>query len=190
LLVREGQERAIPSTYVILFRGVGGATQLPTKPLREALTRAGFRNVATYINSGNAVLVSDRNAEDTMSEVAGIARKEFGFTKDILCLTREAWSRLIAGNPFPEAVDRPTSLHAFALDKAPTQAAIEALSARTAPHERIVVKGKVLYFHAPEGFGISKLPPVVDRTLQAVSTARNWNTVLKLMELADKAAST
>jgi len=45
----------------------------------------------------------------------------------------------------------------------------------------------VLYFHAPEGFGTSKLPPVIDRTLGVVSTARNWNTVRKLMELAEKA---
>ena len=46
------------TVYIILFRGVGGATQLPTKPLREALTAAGFKDVATYINSGNAVLSS------------------------------------------------------------------------------------------------------------------------------------
>ena len=42
------------TAFVLLFRGVGGATQLPTAPLREALTEAGFENVATYINSGNA----------------------------------------------------------------------------------------------------------------------------------------
>ena len=42
------------TVYILLFRGVGGATQLPTAPLREALTGAGFENVATYINSGNA----------------------------------------------------------------------------------------------------------------------------------------
>ena len=44
----------------------------------------------------------------------------------------------------------------------------------------------MLYFHAPEGFGTSKLPPVIDRMLGVISTARNWNTVLKLMELAEK----
>ena len=50
------------TVYIILFRGVGGATQLPTKPLREALTAAGFKDVATYINSGNAVLSSRKSA--------------------------------------------------------------------------------------------------------------------------------
>ncbi len=43
------------AVYILLFRGAGGATQLTVAPLREALTGAGFENVATYINSGNAV---------------------------------------------------------------------------------------------------------------------------------------
>ena len=47
-----------PSVYLILFRGVGGKTQLPVQALREKLTEAGFENVATYINSGNAIVRS------------------------------------------------------------------------------------------------------------------------------------
>ena len=75
--------------YVLLFRGVGGATQLPTAPLRAALTEAGFMNVATYINSGNAVLTSDRPAEDVVARVAAICAERFGFRKDIHARTRE-----------------------------------------------------------------------------------------------------
>jgi uncharacterized protein (DUF1697 family) len=174
------------TVFVVLFRGVGGATQLSTKPLRDALAAAGFGNVATYINSGNAVLSSDRDIKATTGEIAAICRKEFGFEKDIMLVARADWAKLIKQNPFPQAVDKPTSLHAFVLDGTPRKEAVEALTARAASHESVVVKGKVLYFHAPEGFGISKLPPVIDRTLGVVSTARNWNTVRKLMELAEK----
>ena len=46
------------TTYLLLFRGVGGAIQLPVAPLREALTKAGFKNATTYINSGNALVRS------------------------------------------------------------------------------------------------------------------------------------
>ena len=173
------------TVFIVLFRGVGGATQLPTKPLREALGNAGFGNVVTYINSGNAVLSSDRGIKETTAEIATICRREFGFEKDIMLVSRADWAKLIRQNPFPQAVDKPTSLHAFVLDGAPEKEAVEALIARAARHERVVVKGKVLYFHAPEGFGISKLPPVLDRTLGVTSTARNWNTVRKLMELAE-----
>ena len=60
------------TVFIILFRGVGGATQLPVKPLREKLADAGFGDVATYINSGNAVLVSDRSRDNTIDGVASI----------------------------------------------------------------------------------------------------------------------
>ncbi|MBK8499794.1 MAG: DUF1697 domain-containing protein [Flavobacteriales bacterium] len=43
------------TTYLLLFRGVGGPVQLPVTQLRAALTKAGFKNVTTYINSGNAL---------------------------------------------------------------------------------------------------------------------------------------
>ena len=58
------------TVYLLLFRGVGGATQLPTKPLREALAAAGFKDVATYINSGNAVLSSRKGAAGVTAEIA------------------------------------------------------------------------------------------------------------------------
>ncbi|MBA3449549.1 MAG: DUF1697 domain-containing protein [Pseudaminobacter sp.] len=177
------------STYIILFRGVGGATQLPTKPLREALAAAGFTDVATYINSGNAVLKSSLSREETIASVAGICRREFAFDKDIYAITPSEWSGLIARNPFPEAVAVPKFLHAAVLASQPDPAKIQALQAFAAKRERIAVVGKVAYLHTPEGFGASKLAIKFDKGIGVPNTARNWNTVLKLMELACKADS-
>src|SRR6185437_7782314 len=101
--------------YVLLFRGVGGATQLPTAPLRDALTGAGFENVATYINSGNAVLRSHHSREEVIVRVAEICNDLFRFSKAILAPTLEEWSALIRNNPFPQAVITPTCLHAAVL---------------------------------------------------------------------------
>ena len=143
---------------------------------------------STYINSGNAVLSSDRSVGATTAEIASICRKEFGFEKDIMLLSRADWAKLIKGNPFPEAVDKPTTLHAFALSKAPKPEAIAALDRPRGAARARRGQRQGAYFHAPEGFGTSKLPPVIDRTLGVVSTARNWNTVLKLMELAKGAS--
>jgi len=96
------------TAYVLLFRGVGGATQLPTAPLREALAEAGFENVATYINSGNAVLRSRLSRAKVVAAVAETCRDRFGFTKAIFAPTLEEWSALIDNNPFPRAVATPT----------------------------------------------------------------------------------
>ncbi len=91
------------TVYLILFRGVGGQTQLSVKTLREKLTAAGFENVATYINSGNAIVRSRMNQKKVMATIAEVCRKEFNFEKAILQPTLEEWDEEIARNPFGKA---------------------------------------------------------------------------------------
>jgi uncharacterized protein (DUF1697 family) len=175
------------TVYIILFRGVGGATQLPTKPLREQLTAAGFKNVATYINSGNAVLKSSLAREKVLAKIAKLCKAEFGFDKAIYAVTREEWDDLIVKNPFPEAVEVGKFLHAAVLEAAPKKADVETLRAYAKGSERIEVVGKVAYIHTPSGFGTSKLAEKFDKGIGVPNTARNWNSVLKLRELAEAA---
>ena len=63
-----------------------------------------------------------------------------------------------------------------------------ALRAVAVEGEAIEVVGKVAYLHTPHGFGTSKFAARFDKGIGVANTARNWNTVLKLMALADKAA--
>lgn len=176
------------TAYVLLFRGVGGATQLPTVPLREALTAAGFENVATYINSGNAVLRSRLSREAVIAHVVEICKDRFGFTKAILAPTLEEWSALIANNPFLEAVAMPKCLHAAVLAGTPPAEAVGRRREVAAEGEGIEVVGNVAYLHTPNGFGRSKLAEKFDKGIGVVNSARNWNTVLKLLELVRIAA--
>lgn len=175
------------TAYILLFRGVGGATQLPTAPLREALTGAGFENVATYINSGNAVLRSALAREQVIARVAKICEDKFGFTKAIYAPTLEEWSRLIDNNPFP-GFEAGKHLHAAVLAGAPTKEAITGLKALAADGAGFEVVEGVAYIHTPSGFGTSTLGEKFDKGIGVANTARNWNTVLKLLELAKKAA--
>jgi uncharacterized protein (DUF1697 family) len=176
------------TVYIVLFRGVGGATQLPTKPLREALTAAGFKDVATYINSGNAVLSSRKGAASVTADVAKMAKREFGFDKAIHVVTRDEWAGLIANNPFPRAVEVAKFLHAAVLAEKPEKGKVEALRAFAKAGERIEVVGKVAYLHTPNGFGTSKLAEKFDKGIGVPNTARNWNTVIALANLADAIA--
>jgi len=176
------------TAFILLFRGVGGATQLPTAPLREALTEAGFENVATYINSGNAVLRSHLPREKVIAAVAEICRNRFGFTKAILAPSLEEWSALIDHNPFPQAVATPTCLHAAVLAGKPAGEAVSRLRGFAVAGEGIEVVANVAYLHTPGGFGRSKLAEKFDKGIGVVNSARNWNTVLKMMELVKKAA--
>lgn len=73
-----------PTVYLLLFRGVGGKTQLPVKALREQLSEAGFENVATYINTGNAIVRSHWSRKKVIETVATLCREHLGFEKAIL----------------------------------------------------------------------------------------------------------
>jgi len=108
------------TAYILLFRGVGGATQLPTAPLRAALTEAGFENVATYINSGNAVVRSVLSREEVIASVAKIGEDRFGFNKAIYAPTLAEWEALVANNPFPD-FEVPKYLHAAVLAGEPNR---------------------------------------------------------------------
>ena len=171
------------AVYLLLFRGVGGATQLPVQPLREALTKAGFENVGTYINSGNAFLKTALPRARMLATVAAICAKKFGFDKPIYAPSLPEWRKLIADNPFPDFAEG-KHLHAAWLGAKPKPADVEKLRELAVGGEAIEVVGNVCYLHTPHGFGSSKLAEKFDKGIGVPNTARNWNTVLKLRDLA------
>ena len=70
----------------------------------------------------------------------------------------------------------------------PAAAIVKTVKSFASPDEGFTVVGDVAYLHAPSGFGTSKLAEKFDKGIGVVSTARNWNTVRKLRELAERAA--
>ena len=172
------------TVYLILFRGVGGKTQLPVKALREQLTEAGFENVATYINSGNAIVRSRMNRKKVIATIAELCRNHFDFAKAIFAPTLAEWDALIARNPFAKAAAAaPTSLHAVLLESTPKGKEVERIRACAVKGEAIEIIEGVAYLHTPHGFGPSRMRKKFDQWIGVRYTARNWNTVLKLAEL-------
>ncbi|MBO6719675.1 MAG: DUF1697 domain-containing protein [Rhizobiaceae bacterium] len=176
------------TVYIILFRGVGGATQLPVKPLREKLTEAGLENVATYINSGNAVARSALPSDKVIAIVTEVCAREFGFDKAIYAPTLAEWRQLVGNNPFPDALDEPKFLHAAVLADEPDPANVEMVRGYAVDGEQISVVGQVAYLHTPHGFGRSKMAEQFDKRIGVANTARNWRTVLALRDLAEQVA--
>lgn len=176
------------TVHIVLFRGVGGATQLPTAPLRAALTAAGFENCATYINSGNAVLRSRWGRERTLKAVADICAKEFQFTKAIYIPTLDEWRAVIAANPFEPGEGKGNLVHAAWLAEAPSATNIARLAELAVDADQFAVIGNAAYLATPNGFSKSKLAERFDKWIGVPNTARNWNTVLKLRDMAEKAA--
>ena len=172
------------TVYLILFRGVGGKTQLPVQKLREKLTAAGFENVATYINSGNAIVRSRLSRKKVIATIAELCRAQFDFDKAIFAPTLAEWDAVIARNPFAKApTNAPTTVHAVLLESAPRTEDVERIRACAVKGEGIEIISGVAYLHTPHGFGTSKMREKFDHWIGVTYTARNWNTVLKLAEL-------
>ena len=175
------------TTYIVLFRGVGGATLLPVQPLKAALIEDGFERVATYINTGNVVLTSGLSPRQIVQRVAAITLEKFAFSKAIMIVSRPKWKKLIANNPFPERTAEGNKLHAYLMEKEPDAEAVEALKRKALGlPEQFEIVDKVLYYYPPQGASKSKLHGKIESTLKVATTARNWNTVLKLEQLADR----
>ncbi len=154
------------------------------RELAVALEGIGLKNVRTYIQSGNVVFNSAKSAASLAGEIERCIEKRFGFHSKTFVLSVPELKRAAAGNPFPQADAVPKSLHLFFLAKPAKKAQLDAMNELKAKSEQFALKGKVFYFYAPEGFGTSKLGAKAGRLLGVDTTARNWRTVGKLLELA------
>jgi uncharacterized protein (DUF1697 family) len=172
-------------TYIALLRGinVGGARMLPMRELTLLLEKNGCIDVQTYIQSGNVIFRSALNADRVAKQVTAAVSKSHGFEPRVFVLTPGELENAAAGNPFPEAGENPKSVHVFFLAERPKQADLKSLEALKAGSERFLLKGNVLYLHAPDGVGTSKLAAQAERLLGVDATARNWRTVTTLLAM-------
>lgn len=173
--------------WIGLFRGINvvGNNLLPMASLVRHLEALKLKNIKTYIQSGNVVFDSkSMNVTSLTKSIVARIEKEHGFAPKLLLLSPDDLQKAIDGNPFPHAAAEPQSLHFFFLEKPPTNPNTKALEAGKTQTESYVLTDHVLYLHAPDGFGRSKLASTAEKHLGVAATARNFRTVEKLMALA------
>jgi uncharacterized protein (DUF1697 family) len=159
--------------------------------LRDLLRSLGHADVATHLQSGNAVFRSNRRSPQQVgSEIEAAITSLFDLDVTVLIRSCGELARVVAANPLPEAVAEPAKLLVVFLSALPTKGRIAALEPdRFAPDE-IRVGEQVLYVWYRNGVGRSKVTnDLLDRRLGVVTTSRNWNTVTKLLEMATAAES-
>jgi uncharacterized protein (DUF1697 family) len=173
-------------TYIALFRGinVGGNNKLPMKELVAVLESIGLHNVKTYIQSGNAVLQStEKNTASLALKISHAIKQSHGFEPKVWLIDAAVFGQAIVNNPYPEAESEPDTLHLNFLASLPASADWSALEKLKSATERFKLVGDVLYLHAPDRIGRSKLYASLEKKLGVAMTTRNWNTVMKLNEM-------
>ena len=176
---------ATSTRYVVLLRGInlGKARQVAMPRLREVLTEGGHLEVRTHLRSGNVILDSPLGEKQLAADVRGVIEAEFGFDVPVVVRTGTEIAAVVAGDPFAtEATDPARYLVTF-MSEAPPKDKVDALP--TADVGDSLVRGRELYLWLPDGIQDTPLASWKwDQLLGVPGTARNWNTVTKLAELA------
>lgn len=170
--------------FIVLLRGINvNGRSLPMAALRQAARDGGFPDCVTYIQSGNLVLSAEGAAADVEAAVESLIERSFGMKVVVIARSAADFAAVATTNPFPEAPGKQVHL---GLTKKPLQAgAPEALAERATHGEAIVAAGGGLWINFTQGVADSKLmPAVLDKAAGSTLTARNWNTVQKLIALA------
>jgi uncharacterized protein (DUF1697 family) len=164
--------------FIALLRAVnvGGTGKLPMGDLKRLCEKAGFRNVRTYIASGNVVTERDGSEAEAKAALEAELEAYAGKPVGVIVRTAAEMAGVAANNPFR---DRPASRTvAIFLDHRPSRDALKVVKGRA--NEEVRLGAREIYVHYPDGIGRSKLriPAAHD------GTARNMNTVAKLAAMA------
>lgn len=166
-----------------LLRAVNvGGRQVAMADLRRVAEEAGFHDPRTLLASGNLVFGTDLGAEAAERKLEAAIEAAFGLFSDVMARDLAELTAVVAANPFPrQALEEPNRLMAMFLSGEP-QASLGDLAGACALGEEVRPGPRCLYIWYPQGAGVSKLSnAVIERRLKVRGTARNWNTVGKLV---------
>lgn len=177
------------TVHVALLRGVnvGGHNPVAMADLRDLCARLEFHDVRSLLQSGNLVFRTDARRGPALERLLEAdVEKRLGLKTTFFVRTAEEWRAVVARNPFREEARRdPSHLLVMFLKDALAMGAVEALRAAITGREVVRAAGREAYIVYPDGVGRSRLTgSLIERKLGTCGTARNWNTVLKLRDLA------
>ena len=165
-------------THIAFLRGinVGGNTILPMSELKSICHDIGFKNVCTYIQSGNVIFESELSEELLVKKLEQALQASKQKHIPAVIRTAKELESVISRNPFPNAKPAQVGVLFFA-NPVPK----DILKDITIPgSEEVEISGREIYIHYPNGMGRSKLK--FPKMLQK-GTVRNINTITKLAEL-------
>jgi uncharacterized protein (DUF1697 family) len=179
---------------VAFLRGVnvGGHANIKMDALRELFLSLEFAEPQTYVQSGNVIFKSsERDLTRIAKRIRQAIEKKFGCCPEVVLRTPDDLRAVISKNPFRKRSDiEPGKLLVSFLAAEPAKDAEKSLTALGIHPEELHLIGRELFIYFPNGMGRSKLPwSRLDKFLQTAGTGRNWNSVTKILEIAERLES-
>ncbi len=172
-------------TYIVLLRGinVSGQKKVPMAELRELLSKTGFENVQTYIQTGNIVLHALDTQDVVETKVREAIQNHFGFEVSVLVRTPEVFTTIFKACPF--TVEKKEKSYFTILHHIPDTELVALTAKETYPDETFVITNDCVYFFSETGYGKAKCNNnFFEHKLKVSATTRNYKTMLKLVSLA------
>ena len=180
------------SVCISLLRGINmtGHNLIRMKELTLMFREAGFSNAETYIQSGNIVFSCSNEAKtgDISSKIRTSIRENFNLEISVITRTMEELKEVIKINPFlDEPLFDASKMAVIFLEEEPSETQILRVIDIEYPPDKFIITGKEIFIFCPNGFGKTKLyTNFFEIKMGVTGTARNWRTVTKLFEMAEK----
>ncbi len=178
------------TAIISMLRGVnvGGHNKIKMDALRALYETLRLRDAQTYVQSGNVVFrTEERDLVLVAKRIEDGIESSFGFRPGVMVRTSSELREVVRRNPFAmrPGIDPSKLLVAFLARDPGPEARNKILGIKTDPEE-LRIEGREIYIHFPNGIAGSKLSwAVIERTAKTPATGRNWNTVRKLLEMAE-----
>ncbi len=176
-------------TYIAILRGINvtGHNKLPMADLRSQLTKLGYENIQTYIQSGNVMFECKQTKPEELAEqIAQLIKKAWNYDVPVIVFEPDYLEVVIKSSPFMNGRSADiTKLLITFLAEEPQTENIERLKSYDYQPDEIVIDKKVVYLFCPNGYGKTKYSNnFIENKLKVAATTRNWKTCNKLLEMA------
>jgi len=163
-----------------------GKNRVPMAQLREVLADAGYANVRTYIQSGNALVDSNKSAREIEEDVHRLIKKHIGAELAVVVRSAAELHKVLDENPFGKGYD--TARVFFTLfETAPAAAKVKELLAQDYGEEELAITKRAAYLYIPGSAARSKMSNnFLEKKIGVAATTRNFNTMSKLIVLAQE----
>lgn len=180
-------------TYISILRGinVSGHKLIKMDALKTLFESLNFKNVKTYIQSGNIVFkCKTTKTPDLEKKIASQIKKEFDFDVPVMVKEIDELTAVLNQNPFIGKYDI-TKLHVTFLSETPEKAAIDKVKEGKYAEDEFIVIEKSVYLFCPNGYGNTKLTNTFfENKFKVIATTRNWKTITELVNIAEQISKT
>jgi uncharacterized protein (DUF1697 family) len=167
-----------------------GHNSIKMTDLQAMYRKLGYNDAETYIQSGNVIFssIADLSPSEISSKIERAIRDNFNYDITVMIRNVEELKKLESVNPFLKMDNfDPSKMAVLFLDQEPSEAQVQKVMNIDYPPDKFKIAGSEIFIYCPNGFGKTKLyTNFFERKMGVAGTGRNWRTINKLLEIAEK----